>query len=145
MWAFADSGPADGLYITGPANWEVLQSKAVRSVNGLRLQQNGPPEGLVKSSLRKVSKLSFADVLRTGNYLGLALDSNASRDEVIEALARHVGGGDDAYIAEITASSGARTNPATALAEDPTFNFTFDMLDEDDRREYPEVDQVARR
>ena len=141
-WEFDEHGQAEWVFLTDPLSWHGYAHCGIRITKGIALKQIGPPEVLIKCSLRQQSILSHADLVRLAGLCRLDVYAWNSRDELLESLANHFAPGDTSYLEEIKSK---KTTVAECLVEDPLFEAAYEALDEDDKREFPEVREARQK
>ena len=133
-WGFDVGGSAKWVFVTHPLNWHAFPHKGIRINQGIILKQVGAEEPLLKWSIRQSIRFSFQDLLRLAGHCGV--EGNVSPT-------RHFSPGDSSY-AEAVKSS-ARSEAIRQLVDDPLFDAAYDALDDDDKREFPEVREARQK
>lgn len=142
-WSFENGGSAEWVFPTNPLSWHAYPHKGIRIIKGIILKQVEAEESLLKWSLRQSIRLSFHDLLRLANHCGVDCNASFSRDQLLDSLANYVAAGDTSYAEAIKSS--AKSTPTALLVDDPLFDAAYDALDDDDKREFPEVREARQK
>ena len=136
------------IHIADPRVWTILPFEAMSPLalqlhrpgafcSKVLIRQVGTPASLLKHAFGNKVTLSYAELQRLASFLELVIADNASRKDVLEALARKICEGDppdvvDEYVRRLldmdTSSSRKNIDPITELA--------YDELDPDDKKEF---------
>jgi hypothetical protein len=145
MWNRDHSRGVEWVHVTTPSTWISCMYRGIQDDGGIFLEQQGPPEPLLKAVLRKKHNLNFDDLLRLLPAYGLTAESSyPNRKDLLMQLALHVG--DEAFAAEaLMIDKAPDKKPVTLLTEDPLFNLAYDEMDPDDQQEYKEVKDARHR
>lgn len=146
LWDFDVTSTAEPAWmsITSATSWNVYPYKALRTTSGVCIKQVGPPETLLKAALRHPYKLGFSDLVSLVRRHDLPGTENSTRQELLSSLANFAGHGDEAFVATVIASTAPMTS-TSLLVEDPLFDATYEGLDDDDKREFPEVKEAKQK
>ena len=127
-----DTSAVVWLHMTDPENWFVVPWAPARLRDGLFLRQVGEPEPLIQNALRRSSDLSFDDLRRLADRLGV--DGGLTRESLLTALGA------------TPEDRGQGATPATTLlVEDPLLEAAFDDMEPEERAEFPELKEARRR
>ena len=143
-WTFQlnPKGSGEFIHVTDPSNWEVLPYEPFRTADTgcLILRQTGPAMSLIKACIQRAGNgLHVQDLLRLARHLGLAFPNNAAHDTVLKAIALHVSDNDEEFAELVLKMSKKSLKTMQQLAEDPFFEVAFEMLNDDDKAEFPDV------
>ena len=145
-WTFQlnPQGSAEFIHVTDPSNWEVLPYESFRSpcpnAGFLLLRQTGPAMSLIKACIQRAGNgLHLQDLLRLARHLGLAFPDNAEHDTVLKAIALHVSDNDENFAELVLQMSKVSLKTMKELTDDPFFELAYDMLNDDDKNEFPDV------
>ena len=142
-WGFDVGGSAKWVFVTHPLNWHTFPHEGIRINKGIILKQVGADDPLLKCSLRQSIRFSFQDLLRLAGHCGMEGDASCTREFLLDSLANNFSPGDSGY-AEAVKSS-ARSEAIRQLVDDPLFDAAYDAVDDDDKREFPEVREARQK
>ena len=145
MWSRDHIRGVEWVHVTTPSTWISCPYRGTQDVGGICMEQQGPPEPLLKAALRKKHNLHFDDLLRLLPAYGLSAESDdPSRKDLLRQLALHVG--DEAFAeAALMIDTAAEKKPVTLLTEDPLFNLAYDEMDPEDQQEFKEIPDARQR
>ena len=148
LWSFdVGHGGVQWLHVTSHSAWVAFPYKAVRMLDGLHVRQTALEEPLLKHVLRKKHDLDFHDLVRLASHYDLGgVDGHSRREELLRALALHIGGGDEDFLQLVLSADQHREEPAAKLlVEDPLFDKLYEEMDPDDQKEFAEVGEARHR
>ena len=131
------------VYVCNPDIYFVRAHGAIRTPVGLRVQMQGPAQPLVLAALNmRQQKWSFEVLLRLCIHYELGTTRTNSRDELLAALAAHVGADVNLTLRRdsIVDDAGFRD-----IVNDPLFSAAFEELDPEDQQEFDCVRKTKRK
>ena len=95
---------------------------------------------LIKACIQRAGNgLHQPGLLRIARHLGLEFPNNAAYDALLKAIALQVSDNDEEF-AELVLKMSKRTlKTMKELVDDPFFELAFDMLNDDDKMEFPDI------
>ena len=141
-WKFQldPKGRANFIHVTNPSDWEVVLCEATGSPDCLFLQQTGPAISLIKACIQRAGHgLNQVDLVRLARHLGLPCEANSAYDELLRAIAVDVSGNDNEFVELVMKMDKTTKKTVSELIEDPFFELAFDLMNDDDKGEFPEV------
>ena len=127
-----DTAEVVWVHMIDPENWLVVPWAPARLRDGIFLRQVAEPEPLIQNALRRSSDLSFDDLRRLADRLGI--DGGLTRETLLTAL-----GATPQDPAE------GATPATTLLVEDPLLEAAFEDMEPEERAEFPELKEARRR
>ena len=121
-------------------DFEVWGFSEVREDDKIVFKQAGDPEPLGKSALRTAVLLSLADLHRlAAHFAYVDMDVPQDRGNLLAILSNHFAPGDLEFKNLVLKGDVSRVDGIDLLARDEIFETTFAELDDEDKRELPNV------
>ena len=155
-WKFQldPKGRASFIHVTNPSDWEVVPYEAAGplaptqgifdagSPDCIVLQQTGPAISLIKACIQRAGHgLNQVDMVRIARHLGIACEDDSAYNDLLKAIALNVSDNDNSFAELVMKMDKATQKTVSELIDDPFFELAFDMMNEDDKGEFPDVSQ----
>ena len=98
---------------------------------------------LIKACIQPAGHgLNQVDLVRLATHLGLPCEANSDYHDLLRAIALHVSDNDTEFAELVMKMDKTTQKTVNELIEDPFFELAFDMMNDDDKGEHPEVGEA---